>query len=284
MLIYKAGGTMNNLLNIYNEYCNTNYNKEEMNKSLNQMENKKSFYNNLIEYVDRYISYSFEEIKRIESNIPVKVLKKYNKIKKIPIFNKAMLNYKIKKYEEFSEELLHYIDETRLNKYYHKLIDLKKQTNDQRILELIHEEILNLNKIKNELYYRFDHLIIELDLKIIERKIKDSNNKKIVGFPSNNKKFKNNLVYNEKYNTYLKNPLFYFDVVKLEVVQQYLDERIEKEVLEYIDSLKKEFIYLFKYSLNPNDNNMVIRMLMSLDFLVENKLDNYGKQYVKKVS
>ena len=287
-----------NILNAYNEMHNCEKTGFELRKEIKES-GKKPFTNTLLSYLDRYVEDSFNEIKKLENNVPFSLIEKYNRIKALPHKKMFLLEFKVSRYEKFSLELLRYIDGIKISKLVGQLNKLKTKTKDSNILELIHKEMMNVNNLKPGLLKDTELYTIQLNIKKIERKISNINNSKVVNFPdknnqpasknnsasvNTNKPVNNIIVDTDKYKPYLKNPLLYFDVVKFDIATQQLDENVEKEMFKYIDGLKEEFKYLFTTTLDSKDDNKVIKMLMSLDSLVGKKLENYEQQYARKVS
>lgn len=240
---------MKRFYDLYNDFFRIDLSQEEIDIELKEYykksDDKKQLLHCLNLYVIEIIDDYFNELKKMNIKIPFKFKNKYFIIKRIPHFNYKMIDIKA----NMAEELL---------------LDMKKYV----------KEIDNIDYDTNDTINKNENSNISKVVPIVKKEKEDNKPQTII----------NNQQDITKYTSEIKNPLLYFDKVKLEVAQQQLDEDFELEVLKYIDTLKEEFIYLFKYSLNPNDDEQIVKMLISLDRLVEKKLENHGKQYVKKAS
>lgn len=308
----------------YNEDINEEQFNELLKTKYKKTKNKISLKNELLKTKEQEIMDLLKEIKNYK-DIPEELIEYFKMIKKIKVYSLKTLINKIKNYDQLEKKISKKLRIIKVNYYKEELNNLKlkikdkvlykyslgeidfllEELNKEYIIDYINEleeEFIcatkNIDKMINKNENIVENNKDEIDnndsKENIEKNIKENEYKEVEKINNKNninESIKNNNKILEtnnqvsKYTKYLKNSLLYFDAVKLEVATLNLEKNKEIEIFKYIDKLKMEYIYLFTTTLNYNDKKTVIKMLSSLDRLVEKKLnDNSNKIYVKEAA
>lgn len=307
----------------YNENIDEEQFNELLKTKYKKTKNKISLKNELLKTKEQEIMNLLKEIKNYK-DIPEELIEEFKMIKKIKVYSLKTLINKIKNYDQLEKKISKKLKIIKVNYYKEELNNLKLKIKDKELykysleeIELLLEELnkeyiidyINeieeeficatknidkmINKNENIVENNKDEIDNNDSKENIEKNIKENEYKEVEKINNKNninESIKNNNKILEtnnqvsKYTKYLKNSLLYFDAVKLEVATLNLEENKEIEIFKYIDKLKMEYIYLFTTTLNYNDKKTVIKMLSSLDRLVEKNLNDNNKIYVKEAA
>ena len=312
------------ILELYNKTYNENIDEEQFDELLKTKykRNKISLKNELLKTKEQEIMNMLKKIKNYK-DIPEELIEYFKMIKKMKTYSLKTLINKIKNYDQLENKINEKLKIIKVNYYKEELNKLKLKIKDKELykysLEKIEFLLEELNKeyiidymdeIEEEFICAIENIDKMINYSIVinnKNEIDNTDSKENIKKEIKENKYKEDEKINHKINTdesiknnnkiletnnqtskytkYLKNSLLYFDVVKLEVATLNLEENKEIEIFKYIDKLKMEYIYLFTTTLNYNDKKTVIKMLSSLDRLVEKKLnDNSNKIYVKEAA
>lgn len=312
------------ILELYNKTYNENIDEEQFDELLKTKykRNKISLKNELLKTKEQEIMNMLKKIKNYK-DIPEELIEYFKMIKKMKTYSLKTLINKIKNYDQLENKINEKLKIIKVNYYKEELNNLKLKIKDKELYKYSLEEIeflleeLNkeyiidyMDEIEEEFICAIENIDKMINYSIVinnKNEIDNTDSKENIKKEIKENKYKEDEKINHKINTdesiknnnkiletnnqtskytkYLKNSLLYFDVVKLEVATLNLEENKEIEIFKYIDKLKMEYIYLFTTTLNYNDKKTVIKMLSSLDRLVEKKLnDNSNKIYVKEAA
>lgn len=312
------------ILELYNKTYNENIDEEQFDELLKTKykRNKISLKNELLKTKEQEIMNMLKKIKNYK-DIPEELIEYFKMIKKMKTYSLKTLINKIKNYDQLENKINEKLKIIKVNYYKEELNKLKLKIKDKELYKYSLEEIeflleeLNkeyiidyMDEIEEEFICAIENIDKMINYSIVinnKNEIDNTDSKENIKKEIKENKYKEDEKINHKINTdesiknnnkiletnnqtskytkYLKNSLLYFDVVKLEVATLNLEENKEIEIFKYIDKLKMEYIYLFTTTLNYNDKKTVIKMLSSLDRLVEKKLnDNSNKIYVKEAA
>lgn len=312
------------ILELYNKTYNENIDEEQFDELLKTKykRNKISLKNELLKTKEQEIMNMLKKIKNYK-DIPEELIEYFKMIKKMKTYSLKTLINKIKNYDQLENKINEKLKIIKVNYYKEELNKLKLKIKDKELYKYSLEEIeflleeLNkeyiidyMDEIEEEFICAIENIDKMINYSIVinnKNEIDNTDSKENIKKEIKENKYKEDEKINHKINTdesiknnnkiletnnqtskytkYLKNSLLYFDVVKLEVATLNLEENKEIEIFKYIDKLKMEYIYLFTTTLNYNDKKIVIKMLSSLDRLVEKKLnDNSNKIYVKEAA